>query len=317
MPRDYSKVNLDIWNDQSFRGLPVDAQHLYMTLWTHPELSYAGTLDWRPKRTLGFASDWTPERLDAALNCLLARHFVVVDDLTEEILVRSFIRYDGLMKQPILAASCEKAIASIGSTLIRSVVAHELQRMHAEYPEMAGWNKPQVAAILEWQGVDPRSLDVPDDPFNPPAKGSAKGSANPPAKGSANPYGHPEANPPAKGSAKTPPTSASTSTSVCGSSGGKPTHAQHKRSIPDDWTPTPSHAQKAKELELDLESEAEDFVNDRKAKGVKYVDWDSAFHNWLKNARKFAERDGRVVPLRPQKKSRPTYDQITMGYLYQ
>ena len=289
VPRDYSKVNLDIWNDQSFRALPVDAQHLYMMLWTHPDLSYAGTLDWRPKRTLGFASDWTPERLDAALNCLLARHFVVVDDLTEEILVRSFIRYDGLMKQPILAASCEKAIASIGSTLIRSVVAHELQRMHAEYPEMAGWNKPQVAAILEWQGVDPRSLDVPEDPFNPPAKGSAK----------------------------TPPTSASTSTSVCGSSGDKPTHTQHKRSIPDDWAPTPSHAQKAKELELDLESEAEDFVNDRKAKGVKYVDWDSAFHNWLKNARKFAERDGRVVPLRPQKKSRPTYEQITMGYLYQ
>lgn len=62
--------------------------------------------------------------------------------------------------------------------------------------------------------------------------------------------------------------------------------------IPANWKPSDSHASKAKELGLDLQWQADQFRDKNLAKDNRYVDWDKAFFTWLRNAAKFAERDG-------------------------
>src|SRR5690625_1904186 len=109
MARDHARINLDIWNDPDFRALPLPAQHLYLVLWTHPDLTYAGSIDWRPARLSGLTGGVDKAAIEEAADCLAARHFLVVDEETEEALIRSWIRFDGIMRQPRMAISCIRA----------------------------------------------------------------------------------------------------------------------------------------------------------------------------------------------------------------
>lgn len=64
--------------------------------------------------------------------------------------------------------------------------------------------------------------------------------------------------------------------------------------LPNDWAPTASHIERAKDAGLDLIKEVEKFrahaeENDRTAKA-----WNSAFTRWLINAEEYARRDGRL-----------------------
>lgn len=167
MARDHARVNLALWNDDDFLDLPYPAQHLYLVLWTHPDLSYAGVVDWHPGRIASRAAGWTVDEVNAAAQCLEARLFIVIDHETQECLIRSWVRWDGLMKQPIMAVSFAKARASVASREIRGVIVHEALRLRDREPELAGWAKPQVQELLENRALDPRSRALPQDPFTP------------------------------------------------------------------------------------------------------------------------------------------------------
>jgi len=167
MARDHAQVNVTIWTDPDFRRLPPAAQHLYFTLWTSPGLTYAGTHDWRPARLSGLAADWTREDITAASDCLRARHFLVTDEDREETLIRSWIRFDGLMKQPRMAVSCITAYAEIASSMLREVVAFELRRIHDQQPELTCWRDRRIAEVLDHPATSAKDLPVPADPFAP------------------------------------------------------------------------------------------------------------------------------------------------------
>src|SRR5690625_1130485 len=164
MAREFSKFNLAIWQDDDCRALPPPPQHLYMVLWTHPVLTYAGVVDWRPGRLAALAGGWTAEDVRTAADCLEARLFIVTDEDTEECLIRSWVRFDGLMKQPRMAVSFANAYAETASSEIRGVIIHELNKLHSREPDLAGWAKPQVADMLNLAQTDPRSRALPEDP---------------------------------------------------------------------------------------------------------------------------------------------------------
>ena len=84
MAREHSMINTAIWNDADFRALPWPAQHLYFVLWTHPGLSYAGVVDWRPARIAPMAGGWSVEMVQAAADCLAARLFLVGKKVTAQ-----------------------------------------------------------------------------------------------------------------------------------------------------------------------------------------------------------------------------------------
>lgn len=165
MVREFSKMNLSINQDADWRKLPPPAQHLYMTLWNHPSLNYCGVVDWRPGRLAALSEGWLTEDVEESADCLEARLFVVIDHDTEELLVRSWVRFDGLMKQPRVAVSYANAYASTASNDIRGVIIHEAIKLRKLEPELAGWTKPQVVEMLNLPSIDPRSRSLPDDPF--------------------------------------------------------------------------------------------------------------------------------------------------------
>lgn len=65
--------------------------------------------------------------------------------------------------------------------------------------------------------------------------------------------------------------------------------------LPDDWAPSGKHHQLSMELGFTRDRtkhEAEQFRDRALAKGERYLDWDAAFRTWLRNAKKFDDRNG-------------------------
>lgn len=154
MARDRATINTNIWTDQDWRDLPIAEQHLYWMLSTHPDLSYVGVTDWRTARLAPMAADATREGIQETAEQLQEKRFVFIDEDTEEILIRSFMRHDGLLKQPKLSISMVNAYGSVSSKPIREVITFELQRLYAEYPEWAAFRQEKVMALVKGKGTD-------------------------------------------------------------------------------------------------------------------------------------------------------------------
>lgn len=71
----------------------------------------------------------------------------------------------------------------------------------------------------------------------------------------------------------------------------KPEPRHYRRMVPKDWKPNEKHRARAAELGVDIDLEAERFYNYSHAKGVKWLDFDKAFANWLLNAKRYDRTD--------------------------
>lgn len=191
MAREYAPVRVAIWADDDFRDLSMAAQHLYFLLLTSPTLNHAGVADWRPNRIASLARGWTEAEVVAAGEELESRLYLVIDWDSEEVLIRSFIRNDGLMKQPKMAVAMANSHAGIFSAGIRGVIVFELLRLRAEFPNLSGWAPEAAAELLSKRALDPASYPCHRGPKDPdptsPASTPIKGSVNP--KPTPNPEG--------------------------------------------------------------------------------------------------------------------------------
>lgn len=61
------------------------------------------------------------------------------------------------------------------------------------------------------------------------------------------------------------------------------------RPIPEDWSPTTTHEEKAQKLGLDVHQVADEFVNWAISKDERKADWSAAFHNWLTREAKYRQ----------------------------
>ena len=77
---------------------PQEDQRTYLLVLSQPGISLCGLLAWNPDALRVTAADSTPESLMASVDRLVAARFLVVDYDTDELLVRSFIRYDGVWR---------------------------------------------------------------------------------------------------------------------------------------------------------------------------------------------------------------------------
>lgn len=169
MARDHTRINLDIWGDDEFRDLPVDAQALYWTLWTSPDRTYCGAHEWRPGKLAQRAGDWTVPRILAAGAVLSARLFLIVDDTTEECLIRSWIKHDGLWKIPNMAVTMANARASVGSNVLRGVIVHEVKKLVKAEPTLGSWQRDELVNLVSQKAIDPASVEPFTPPPTPPA----------------------------------------------------------------------------------------------------------------------------------------------------
>jgi len=156
MGRDRANISIDIWSDADFRDLTTQAQSLYFKLVTHPKLDYSGCVEFHPGRLAAMSREMTSGDVMLAAQELSDKWYCVFDQSTDEVLVRSWVRHDGLMKQPRLAVSMAKAYGAIASNKIRAVVVHELIRFKKLNPDLPAWEKPQVMTVLKQPAVPVR-----------------------------------------------------------------------------------------------------------------------------------------------------------------
>lgn len=176
MAREHARIWVSIWEDQDFLDLEPIEQWVYFALCSNKDLSYCGVVDYVPERFMRLAKGLTKRRFTAALAVLRDANFVVVDERTVELLVRSYVRHDGILKVPNVAKAMVRALYRTHSRQLRDVVVAELVRARIEEPDAAGWRgvKSESEALF---------VDIC-------AKASANGFGNP----SANPFGKGEVN---------------------------------------------------------------------------------------------------------------------------
>jgi len=136
--REYAQLKLSIWNDRDFTSLSADAQLVYIMAMSHPTTNLAGVLDYAPPKFARLAGGLTVKRVTAAVDELTAARFVITDDETGEMLVRSAVRASGAWKKPTTAASIANSVLNTFSPALRSVLAQELRRAVAEDPDAQG-----------------------------------------------------------------------------------------------------------------------------------------------------------------------------------
>jgi hypothetical protein len=96
MARSHGKLKVAIWQNPDFLGLPERCQRLFMVLLSQPKLSLVGCIDYMPRRWARLAPDSTTDAVEAAAALLEDAGFVCVDHDTEELLIRTFTRHDGI-----------------------------------------------------------------------------------------------------------------------------------------------------------------------------------------------------------------------------
>jgi hypothetical protein len=129
VPRSHARILVSIWTDTDFRALSPEAQRTYMLLLSQGSLNNAGVLPLTVKRWAAGCNATTTGDVEKALAELDEHRYVAVDEDTEELLVRSFIRNDGISKQPQMLKSALKEAVGIESPRLRAVLAQELRRL--------------------------------------------------------------------------------------------------------------------------------------------------------------------------------------------
>jgi hypothetical protein len=190
MSRDHARIHLDIWGDDDWLDLPADAQCLYMTIYTSPGRTLCGAHEWNAGKIGQRAADWTKERIEAAAEVLSERLFLIVDADTNECLLRSWIKHDGLWRTPNMAVSVANARANVASRTLRGVIVFELLKLRDAEPESSSWDRAAVQSMLKQKAIDPSLLEPFKSTANPTSngasKGGPKGGSNPCAKGGVN-----------------------------------------------------------------------------------------------------------------------------------
>src|SRR5690606_4713078 len=128
--RNYDQLRSSIWPIQRIKtALSVDAHWRCFVRVAQPNTNPAGVVPLQARRWARFAHGMTGPRVTAALERLNAYWYVVVDEDTEEVLVRTFIRHDGLWKQPNVLKSALGHVQSTVSPTLRAVLRYELSRL--------------------------------------------------------------------------------------------------------------------------------------------------------------------------------------------
>lgn len=259
MARTYAKVYVSIWAGD-FQELSIGAQGLYFRLLTDAKLTMCGVADWRPKRLTQSFKGMTAPALRALSEELERARYIVVDEDTEEVLIRSFVRHDGVLKSPNLTKAMAADWLSVTSQKIKNAIALEVHRAIESEPTLKG-----SGSVPDWfpKGSDlvPESTD--GEPFQIGSDSVPAGFPYP-ATSNQQPTTTLVADAPAPKSRKKPATP-----------------------FPVGWTPSNANVTYAEEHDIDWQHEAAQFQAHHLARDSRFANWDQAFRTWLGNAAKW------------------------------
>lgn len=139
MARDHARIYTAIWHDPDFLALKVAEQHAYFMLVTSLGLSRCGVITYIPARFDHLASDLTEAKIRRAVEGLRTSRFAVVDQRTQELLVRSYVRHDGVLDRLNMGKATGTAFEAVVSADLRAAIGVELARHMKDKPDLQGW----------------------------------------------------------------------------------------------------------------------------------------------------------------------------------
>lgn len=154
--RQYALIYRAILDDPSWRCLTRSQQNLYLLLLLKLSTNLCGVVDWRPKKLAVNASDMTVETIEADAVVLEKKLYIVRDEDTDEVLIRSFLRNDAPLKSSKTAIAVRSSYTDTASSKLRGVIVFELQRLYKEQRDWQGWD--QVRDLLDLPSIDPRRI---------------------------------------------------------------------------------------------------------------------------------------------------------------
>lgn len=281
MARAEARLLVSIWDDADFLALSPGAQRLFMFLLSQKDLAHDGVIALRERRWSKAAGGLTVDQIRNDLDELATARFIVVDDDTEELLLRSFIRRDKVYRQPNVFHSAADHLATVTSLRILAAVAAELDRIEktGDLPDGSKKALAIMRAIAD-KGCDtPSPNPTPNPTPNPSDNPSDKGTPRSPgergvvtAVSSASPYSEiqiPENSPP-------------------GSSARSRARERATR-IPDDFTVTADMVTWANEHTPTVDGRYEtakfvDFWRSKSGRDATKQDWIATWRNWMRKA---------------------------------
>jgi hypothetical protein len=159
MPRSHGVLKVEVWEAASeFRRLPLAGQWAYAMLISQPQINNLGVLPYVPEKWWRFAYGLDRSGLDQLLDLLEQRRYTITDVETGELLVRTFIRHDGVWKVPKLVTNARRLWRETESPRIRGYLADR-------HPWLLDdrWNKEKIEKHEVAARPPETPLDTPTD----------------------------------------------------------------------------------------------------------------------------------------------------------
>lgn len=126
MARDEARIFTNIWRKADWCSLSLEAQWLYEAILSQPDLSRCGVTTWTPNRMAKLASNGNAKKLTQARDELAAARYLLVDDATEEVMVRTFLKHDGVLNLPNMVVGMTHDFCLIHSEPLRQGLLQQL-----------------------------------------------------------------------------------------------------------------------------------------------------------------------------------------------
>jgi hypothetical protein len=300
--RTEARLYCEIWDDEDFLCLAPLAQRAYLYLLSQADLAYDGVIPLRVRRWARKCKGLDADALERHLEQLQDNGFIVMDQYSEELLIRSLMRRDRVFQQPNIMRAAAEHTKTVESHAILRVLAAEVIRIRTENPQLtlgqdAALSKmEQVLAARGFAEPEPSSERPPADP---PVKGYAKGSPIPSGNPSPKALGE-------RGKGKGAPVSVTTDSpfpfpqfpepppKLVSLASGSPRkkRASRKTRIPKDFTATDEMITWAKLHTplVDVIRETQKFRDWYLGRGLTGEDWVAVWRTWMLNAQDRAEQ---------------------------
>jgi hypothetical protein len=320
MARAHGRILSSIWEDPDFLKVTQEQQRLYLFLISQPNLNHAGLLPLTVRRWSSKAADLTPGIIRDHLVALEAGRFVLVDEDTEELLIRTFVRNDGVWRMPKVMGAMVSGAQEISSRKLRQALLAEIDRIPLdELSNEPGPRLPSVRQQVQEHITTLRRAFGPPNPTPPePSRNPSGTPSDTPDEPSPNPSdGVSEA--PAEPSTRAHDARGHAGASRAHSPAPAPTPAPEQReragasetalaSRPDGRTPIPDDFQLSDAMRrwaittfgnaLDPDYETQQFISHHRAEGSRRKSWPDEWQKWMRRSAKYAsERANRQPPL--------------------
>lgn len=280
-----------MWDDKDWTDLSPRGQWFYMLLTSQASLNRAGVTALTSKRWKRLASGSSVEQQIAlAMKELEDAHLIIVDHDTEELLVRSYMRNDGIAKQPnVLKMACRQA-REVLSPKLRTALQLEMRRLDPPTGESVAAKSATVLLDATIEALSKGSANPSPDPSRNGSNRRTQEKASPPAETSTpkpltEPFREPFKEPRGVGEGET--SVGKGSSSVVGSVRKPRSQANRGTRIPENFSVSAEMSAWAREKvpSVDIARATEVFVDywqDKSGKDATKVSWLGTWRNWMR-----------------------------------